>query len=261
MAGQGALLKTLTLTNNWLLSNMCCRFNMVSIQPQLASIRTLKLETKQKLKDLKIPEKPKKPLTPYLQFVTEKRKDLVKDNPNLKATEVIKKLSTEWKSVNEAQKDKYKEKYLREVEKYDNAILQYNSNLSQEQVRVLEEANAEKKKQKQKRKTTKLNKETGKPKRPLGPYLLYLKEQGKIRNISHNELLVALKGEWGLLSETAKKKYRDEFEKEMVKYEEELLNWEKKMFQEGHKNVIRVKTLESLEHPPSRIASSKSSKQ
>lgn len=131
------------------------RINLTVLQIQ-APIRTLKVETREKLKALKIPEKPKRPLSPYLQFITEKRPALLKDNPKMKLTEVIKLLSTEWKSVSDEKKEKYKEKYQKNWEVYNQEIAKYNANLSEEQKQAMHAATTEKRKDKQKRNLTKV---------------------------------------------------------------------------------------------------------
>lgn len=245
--------------NGWVLSNASSRINLTVLQIQ-APIRTLKVETREKLKALKIPEKPKRPLSPYLQFITEKRPALLKDNPKMKLTEVIKLLSTEWKSVSDEKKEKYKEKYQKNWEVYNQEIAKYNANLSEEQKQAMHAATTEKRKDKQKRNLTKLIKETEKPKRPVGPYLLYLKEQSLAKNMSQKDLMASLKGQWAALPEAEKKKYQDEYVKENEKYNVLLRSWEEKMIAEGHKDLVRAKTLQEIEVRPSRILNVKKSK-
>jgi hypothetical protein len=52
--------------------------------------------------------KAKKPLNAYMKFVKAKRSEVVKANPNLKATEIAKKLGSVWRALDDNEKAKYK---------------------------------------------------------------------------------------------------------------------------------------------------------
>ncbi|XP_028132635.1 transcription factor A, mitochondrial [Diabrotica virgifera virgifera] len=254
MAGQGFLFKTFNVFNSRIIS--ANRLNVANFQ---TPTRTIKTETKERLKSLNIPEKPKKPLTPYLQYVNQKRSTIVKENPNILPKDVLRKLSEEWKQVTEEEKEKLKEKYQKEAEIYDKDILKFNTALTAEQREILQIANNEKKEDRKKRKITKLLKETHKPKKPQGPYLLYLQEQSKIRNVPLNILIKTVKNDWAQVSDSQKEKYRAQYAKEHEKYEIELENWEKKMISEGHPELVRVKH-RVPEERPSRILDLKGKK-
>lgn len=116
----------------------------------------MKQETLQKLKLLKIPEKPKKPPTPYVKFVSDHRTKIVKENPNLKQTEVIKKCAEDWKNVSKELKEKYNIEYKDECVIYDQKLMAFNANLTKEQKEALQTANEEKKSDRQKRKIRKV---------------------------------------------------------------------------------------------------------
>ncbi|XP_057665526.1 transcription factor A, mitochondrial-like [Diorhabda carinulata] len=237
MAGQGFLLKTANFINGWLLST-----NRVCLIANQNSVRTLKAETRERLKSLKIPDKPKKPLNPYMLFVVETRSNLIKENPNLKPVDVFKKVAQQWKTITEEQKAKYQEIYKKEQEIYDQEVLDYNISLSEEQREALHAASMEKREEKKKRKLTKLIKENHKPKKPPGPYLLYLIEQSQIKNIPINILMKSSKDEWSKVPETEKQRFKNVYSKEVEKYEKELKNWEQKMLEEGHPELVRTKS-------------------
>lgn len=116
----------------------------------------MKQETLQKLKLLKIPEKPKKPPTPYVRFVTEHCAKVVKENPNLKQTEVIKKCAEDWKNASQELKEKYNIEYKDECVIYDQKLITFNTNLTPEQKEALQSINDERKLDKQKRKIRKV---------------------------------------------------------------------------------------------------------
>ncbi|XP_072378435.1 transcription factor A, mitochondrial-like [Diabrotica undecimpunctata] len=254
MAGQGFLLKTFNVLSSRIIS-----VNRLNVTNFGNPTRTLKTDIKERIKSLNIPEKPKKPLTPYLQFLNQRRNIIVKENPNIGPKDVLRKLSEEWKQVSEEQKAKMKEKFHEESEMYDKKILKFNTDLTEEQREVLQLANNEKKEQRKKRKTTKLLKETHKPKRPQGPYLLYLQEQSKIRNVPLNILMKTIKNDWAEVPESQKEKFKAQYAKENEKYELELEKWEKRMISEGHPELVRAKS-KVPEERPSRILDLKGKK-
>lgn len=256
MAGQGFLLKSVNFMNGWLLST-----NRVCLIVNQNPVRTLKVETRERLKSLKIPDKPKRPLNPYMLFAVEKRINILKENPNLKSVDVCKKVAQEWKTVTEDQKAKYQEKYKKEQEIYDQEVLDYNISLTEEQREALHAAGMEKKQEKKKRKLTKLIKENHKPKKPPGPYLLYLKEQSQIKNIPINILMKSTKDEWSKVPESEKQRFKNDYLKEVAKYEIELNKWEQKMMADGHPELVRAKSkVHEKPLPSSRILDVKQKK-
>ena len=61
-----------------------------------------------------IPEKPKKPLTPYFRFMKETRPVLHASNPSLHLTDIVKKVAAEWVNVDANKKNKLMEDYKKE---------------------------------------------------------------------------------------------------------------------------------------------------
>nr|UOA02778.1 transcription factor A mitochondrial-like protein [Monochamus saltuarius] len=238
MAGRVLFFRTCNLLSNSrsLLNNRILNVNL------LPSLRDLKQETLEKLKLLKIPEKPKRPQSPYVKFVAEHRINVIKDNPNFKQTEVIKKCAEDWKSITQELKEEYNVAYKNECAIYDQKLSTFNASLTPEQKEALQLASEEKKSSKERRKIKKIEKETNKPKRPMGAYALYIKEQSQIKNVSMKDLISSLKDDWTKLSEDEKTKYKNQFLKEREKYETAMADWEEKMLKEGRDNLIRVKS-------------------
>lgn len=116
----------------------------------------MKQKTKDLIKDLRIPDKPKKPLTPYFRYLSEHRSSVAQKNPGLKLTDVAKKCAEDWKSVDPAVKEKYDKEYKSELEKYTEKYLEYQAKLTDEQRSALKLASDEKRSEKQKRKLNKV---------------------------------------------------------------------------------------------------------
>lgn len=89
--------------------------------------KVLKNQEKTLERKKKDPNAPKKPQSAYLIFCNDNRSKVKEENPDIKATDVMKRLSEMWKDVKEDKKksqiyikkaEKAKEEYLKAMEKY-----------------------------------------------------------------------------------------------------------------------------------------------
>ena len=85
-------------------------------------------------KGMKDPNAPKRALNPYMFFGKEVRQTIRDENPEMKMTEISKKIGVMWKELSEEDKVKYndlaekdKERYLSEKAKYDSKKSQSQS--------------------------------------------------------------------------------------------------------------------------------------
>merc|ERR1712141_3263 len=67
------------------------------------------------------PTKPKRPMNAYMMFATQKRKEIVKDHPELKVTEISKMLGAEWRGMSEDEKSPFTKEAKRLKDIYDKA--------------------------------------------------------------------------------------------------------------------------------------------
>lgn len=84
-------------------------------------------EKKRRVKVVKDPNAPKRWTSNYLFFCNERRKQIVKDNPEASATEVTVKLGSAWKSLSENEKQRYTQMSLNDKERYQRELEVYNS--------------------------------------------------------------------------------------------------------------------------------------
>lgn len=66
--------------------------------------------------------KPKRGLTAFMFFCNEKRPEVVEKNPGLKFGEVGKKLGEMWRNLSDDNKEPYKQKAMKDKERYMNEI-------------------------------------------------------------------------------------------------------------------------------------------
>ncbi|KAI5756139.1 hypothetical protein M8J77_022450 [Diaphorina citri] len=180
-------------------------FNLRScLMPHLNSMTTagLKQQTSQ---PLSIPEKPKKPLTPYFKFQGQIRNKIMERNPNIKIIEVTKLVSEEWKKIGEAEKKRLENEYAKEKEIYAQNVKKYHDELTPEAIEFLRKEKEVKKQKKEKREMKKLFKETGKPKKPGNSFYLFIKDnidKKEYEGKSYMSLIPTFAKLWATLEET-----------------------------------------------------------
>ncbi|XP_017782568.1 PREDICTED: transcription factor A, mitochondrial [Nicrophorus vespilloides] len=214
---------------------------------------TMKHSAADKLKELNMPEKPKRPLTPYFRFMRDCREEYMRKNPDMKNTELTKVLALDWMNVHETIKEKYSDEYKSELDNYNKQHLIYLSKLSDEQKLAIKTAIKEQKDIKKKRHMKKRFREMNRPKRPLGPYMQFLMEYARKSNMNMKEVISSIKGKYQQLSESEKEVYVMRYEEAKARYEKEMVEWEAKMIEEGHVDVIRQ--IAQKENKPSRLRS------
>ena len=84
------------------------------------------------LKEKKNPKPPKQPVTGYVHFLNSERKALMIELPDDSLNEISKKLYHKWSQLSNDMKKKYfeqedldKERYSREIEKYQQTLMRY----------------------------------------------------------------------------------------------------------------------------------------
>lgn len=63
--------------------------------------------------------KPKRGLSAYMFFCSEKRPEIIKKYPDMKFGEIGKKLGEMWKNLSDAQKEPFKKKAMKDKQRYE----------------------------------------------------------------------------------------------------------------------------------------------
>ncbi|GFQ65349.1 transcription factor A [Trichonephila clavata] len=194
-------------------------------------------------KALGIPLPPKKPLTAYMIFCQNHRKELLRENPSLSSTEQIKKLAAQWSLLSLDKREPYETKAREGTVLYGEAHKKYYENLSEEQKRELARMKMEKRESRRLFKFKKALRESGIPKHPLKAYALFVKSEAKSKDIKQPaEFIKECAEKWKNLSEAEKKKFDNLAEEEKKRYAKDFENWRKKVISDGD-----VKLLEQYE--------------
>jgi hypothetical protein len=175
----------------------------------------VKTEEELKKKSTKLkkdPEAPKPAVNAYIMFSRDNRSDVKEENPDMKATDVTKKLAEMWREADDDLKQEYKEKSEKDKERYNEELDSY----------VPKEGF-----QNPKNKKSAKTKKTSGPKKPLNAYMWFCKDKrdelkGKFSNV---EILRELGAMWKKLSDKKKKLYVDKAEEDKERYNEEMKNY------------------------------------
>ncbi|XP_055953658.1 uncharacterized protein LOC129989272 [Argiope bruennichi] len=190
-------------------------------------------------KALNIPPPPKKPLTAYMIYCKDNRKELLKEHPTLTSTEQIKKLAAQWNSLSLAMKEPYENKARESTVLYGEAHKRYYENLTEEQRHEIAIAKAEKKEARRLLKLKKALRETGIPKSPVPAYALFVQSQAKDKDIKDAaEFIKEAAEKWKTLSEAEKKKFEEQAHKEKTRFNNEMEKWKKKLMAEGKSELL-----------------------
>lgn len=212
---------------------------------------------KQSHPSLHIPERPKKPLTPYFRFQVKMRKKVLEMYPNLKSFEVPKIVSQEWKKLGEEEKKKMSLEYNKDKEAYLERVKQYQEQLSAEDVEHLKKLRQEKKLKKEKRVMNKLFRETQKPKRPGNAFFLFVKESMKNpenKDRKYMQVISDLSKVWATMEASVKEKYILQYRKDLDQYKKDIRKWEEGVIKEGKLDLLP--TQKGPQYAPSSTAAS-----
>ncbi|GIY06124.1 transcription factor A, mitochondrial [Caerostris darwini] len=190
-------------------------------------------------KALDIPLPPKKPLTAYMIFCQDKRKELLQKSPSLNITEQIKILASQWNQLSLPMREPFQERARKCTVLYGEAHKKYFESLSEEQKQKVASLKAEKRESRRLFRIKKALKESAVPKSPASAYALFVKSESKekvIKNLS--EVIKEIADKWKTLPETEKKKWEKTAQDDKHRFSSELEKWKKQMVADGKEGLI-----------------------
>ncbi|XP_045075137.1 transcription factor A, mitochondrial-like, partial [Coregonus clupeaformis] len=158
-AGASLLAKSLSLFSN---ASSLARF--VSVIPAVKSFTT------------SAGAPPKRPLNGYMRFVKQQQPLVVRQYPDVKAVDVIRKIAQQWRTLTADQKQPFQQASVVAREQFKVDLQRYQSQLSPAQAAALKE---ERRRRLAKRKAIRRKRELnslGKPKRPRSAFNIYMAE-------------------------------------------------------------------------------------
>lgn len=188
-----------------------------------------------------LPPRPKKPLSAFLLFTSQRRPDLVASNPNMKGPEIIAMLGSMWRDAPETTKAVFTKLAKEAKEKYDEEVLAYKKKYAKE----IKEHKQRKRILKRQRKCYQeedvlLPSLPQPPKRPLSAYLHFCRDKrAELRSVhktAHGrEVLSQLSMLWDKMNEKEKSKYI-----EYAEIDSKRFNIEMNLYNSQHADVIKA---------------------
>lgn len=158
---------------------------------------------------LGIPEKPKRPITPYFRFMNEIRSSVKAKNPKLKQVELTPIMGKMWKSLDASKKEKFVKSFKDEMLSFTDTMAKYKKGLTEDDVRKIKETKAELKERKVTLMQQKKSRSLGKPKKPMSSFLIYLQMQtDRKANEEYKNYVKRVSIRWQALSESEQGKYK-----------------------------------------------------
>ncbi|KAI8607227.1 hypothetical protein BC830DRAFT_1159288 [Chytriomyces sp. MP71] len=230
-------------------------------KPALDAETLKKRDLRKKLKLLASPSAshPKRPLSAFLLFASDKRGPLAASAPAAlpardRPSFVFKELGAAWKTASVADKKKYEVLADEAKKAYGKALKQYEAKLTPEDRIVLEKRRSLQKSLNPSKRPARVSKDPDEPTRSPSGYLLFLKEKGFLsaKRVpgALNPAAVAGK-EWKALTETQKKPYNDKALELKKVYEAAKAQYEKKTGKSELRKTV-TKDLNKLARPPAK---------
>lgn len=182
--------------------------------------------TRSREKKLKDPEAPKRPKSSYLFFCDDKRSEIKKANPELKATEISTKLGEMWQALTDKKKAKYVAKAETAKGEYKEAMTHYERPSDEDLAKL--DVNQRRRGSKGEGKTKK-KKDPNAPKRPMTAFLYFSQEKrAEVKEanpeMKGTEFSVELGRMWkeDYADEGSRKKWVNAAAKDKARYDEEM---------------------------------------
>ncbi|XP_060883946.1 transcription factor A, mitochondrial [Labrus mixtus] len=187
---------------------------------------------------------PKRPLNGYMRFVLQQQPVVTRQNPEVKAVDIIRKIAQQWRTLSPEQKRPFEDASLRAREQFKMDLQHYQAQLTPAQ---LQQQTLEKKQKLAKRRAIRKKRELtnlGKPKRPRSSFNIFMSEHfEEARGKTIQDKMKSLRDDWRNLFTHQKQVYTQLAEDDKVRYKNEMKSWEEHMVDIGREDVIREQTL------------------
>ncbi|KAK3529443.1 hypothetical protein QTP70_031099 [Hemibagrus guttatus] len=166
---------------------------------------------------------PKRPLTAYMRYVKEQQPIVVRQNPDIKAVDIVRKIAQQWRTLTPEDKQPFEEASIAAREQYKVDMKAYQDQLTPAQSAAIAE---EKRQKKAKRRAIRRKRELnslGKPKRTRTAFNIFMAEHFEEAKGSTMPIYTQLA------------------EDDKVRYKNEMKAWEEHMTELGREDLVRRK--------------------
>ncbi|CAF0811465.1 unnamed protein product [Brachionus calyciflorus] len=205
-----------------------------------------------------------KKMTPYLYFVQTKLKsEYPSQTGKVSQKMLVQAYARDWNKMSEEEKKPFIERASKNTEEQNLKKNELLSTLNNDQIKNLtDELAKERELRKKMLKEFRIKKEKNKlnaPKRPKGAFFLYCDTLDK-GDAPIQQFTRGASEKWKLLAQQDKDVFNREASEQMQEYMIKYAEWEKKMIEQGKKNLIRKTTLRTLIPKEKRLRKTKLAK-
>ncbi|KAF3691444.1 Transcription factor A, mitochondrial [Channa argus] len=198
---------------------------------------------------------PKRPLNGYMRYVQQQQPIMTRQNPEIKANDIIRKIAQQWRIMTPEQKQPFEEASQQARKQFKVELQRYQAQLTPAQV---EQEALEKRQRMAKRKAIRKKRELtnlGKPKRPRSPFNIFMSEHfEEARGTTTQAKMKSLLEDWRNLFSHQKQVYTQLAEDDKIRYKNEIKSWEDHMVEIGREDLIREQTLSTKKKLATRAA-------
>jgi len=172
-----------------------------------------------KVKKKKDPNRPKRAMSSFMFFANHKRAEVRSLHPDLKITDIGKKLGEMWKALDETEKKKYEDEAAKDKERYSHAMETYTA--------PIEESEEDEEEPKKKKKKVVKKKDPNQPKRAVTSFMLFASDKRAEVKAANPDMKVGEVGKklaqlWKDTSIEEKKPWEDKAAKDKERYTQEM---------------------------------------
>ncbi|RLU25751.1 hypothetical protein DMN91_001909 [Ooceraea biroi] len=188
-----------------------------------------------------LPPKPKKPLTPFIQYCMSTRSKLQKENPNYSYKDIVKKASEQWTELDPAIKQNLQKQFAEQHSIYKQKLMEYENSITSDQKMLVKEELRKKELAWEKNQIKQKLVALGKPKRPLNAFYLFVQSKRVTKDplTPQKDWMSKISKEWKDMTMDAKNKYVTEATKLFENYKVDVKKWEQDMIQAGHHDLLK----------------------
>jgi len=190
----------------------------------------------------KDPNKPKRPMSSFMFFANEKRPELRAKFPDMKITDIGKKLGELWKDVTADDKTRFEGMHTKDLARYNKQMETYTPPAESESS---SDSDSDKPKKKKKKKN-----DPNRPKRGMSSFMFFANAKRTEVRAAHPDMKITDIGKklsemWKVISSEEKKKYEDKQAQDKERYKKQMETYTPPKEEEKEKEKSSKKKKES----------------
>lgn len=191
---------------------------------------------------VEIPSPPKKPLSAYMTFCKDHRKEILKDNPSLNSLEQIKILAEKWSRLTEDMKKPFQIRARESTLLYGLEHKKFYEGLTEKQKEELARLKAKKLESRRNLRHKKTLRESGLPSSPLSAYALFVQSEAKNKSSEERavEFIKRVANLWKNLPEASKKMYEKQAEEAKKRFLKDMKDWHTEMLSKNNTKILKA---------------------